>query len=150
MLKRTLTGAIVVATTVIAFILRTIDIRFFDLFALILTVMGVCELNKALGDRTTKAQKALAVIFSLAVIPLKVFLSDYLLTFILIYFALSLIISVFVKDSSIDKLGYFVLSLVYPTLVLLALSLINHVGKFSLFALVLTFATSPAFLFKIA
>ncbi len=142
MLKRTLTGAIVVITTVIAFILRTVDIRFFDLFALVLSVMGAYELNKALGDRTTKTQKVLSVVFALAVIPFKVFLPNYLLIFILTYLAFSLIVSVFIKDSEISKLGYFILSLIYPTLILLALSLINHVGKFALFALVLVFATS--------
>lgn len=142
MLKRTLTGAIVVITTIIAFILRTVDIRFFDLFALVLSVMGACELNKALGDRTTKTQKVLSIVFALAVIPFKVFLGNYLLLFILTYFAFALIVSVFIKDTAIEKVGYFILSLIYPTLVLLALSLINHVGKFSLFALVLVFATS--------
>ncbi|MBE5743925.1 MAG: CDP-archaeol synthase [Clostridiales bacterium] len=142
MLKRTLTGAIVVVATVIAFILRTVDIRLFDLFAIILTVMGACELIKALGGKITKTQKILSIIFALAVIPFNVFLKNYLLIFVLGYLALSLIISVFVSGADIQKLGYFILALIYPTLILLSLSLINHVGAFALFALVLTFATS--------
>lgn len=142
MLKRTLTGAVVVITTAIAFILRTIDIRFFDLFALILSVMGAIELTKALGDRITKTQKILSIVFSLAVIPFNVFLSNYLLLFILTFIAFALIISVFIKDSTIDKLGYFILSLIYPTLILLSLTLVNHIGKFSLFALILVFASA--------
>ncbi len=142
MLKRTLTGSIIVIATVIAFLLRTVDIRLFDLFALILSVACAFELTKALGDKITKMQKILSIVFSLAVIPFKVFLNDYLLIFILSYLAFSLIVSIFIKDTAIDKLGYFILSLIYPTLNLLCLSLVNHVGKFALFALVLVFATS--------
>lgn len=142
MLKRTLTGAIIVIATVIAFVLRTIDIRFFDLFALILSVMGTYELTKALGDKITNIQKILSLVFSLAIIPFAVFLKGYLLIFIVGYIALSLILSVFIKDSSIEKLGCFLLSLIYPTLLLSSLSLVNHLGNFSLFALVLVFASS--------
>lgn len=142
MLKRTLTGAIVIVATVLAFFLRTIDIRFFDLFALILTVMGTYELTKALGDKITKEQKILTRVFSALVIPFAVFLPSYLLVFVIGYTAIVLIASVFIKNSSIEKMGYSALALFYPSLVLLFLSLTNHLGGYALFALVIIFASS--------
>ncbi len=142
MLKRTLTGAIIIVATVLAFFLRTIDIRFFDLFALILSVMGCYELTKALGDRITKEQKIIALVFSVSVISFAVFLPAYLTLFVLVYTAITLLASVFLKNSSIEKMGYTLLSLFYPTLVLLFLTLINHLGVFALFGLVIVFATS--------
>ncbi|MBO7215299.1 MAG: CDP-archaeol synthase [Clostridia bacterium] len=142
MLKRTLTGAIIIIATVIAFLLRKIDIRFFDLFALALSVMGTYEFTKALGDKITKEQKIMAIVFSIAVIPVATFIPKYLLIVIVGYLAVSLLISVFIKNSSIEKMAYTLLCLFYPTLVLVFLTLINHLGNFSLFALVLVFVTS--------
>ena len=142
MLKRTLTGAIIIVATILAFFLRTIDIRFFDLFALILSVMGTCEFTKALGDKITKEQKIMAIVFSIAIIPVATFIPKYLLAVILGLTAIELLASVFIKDSTIEKMGYTALSSFYPTLVLLFLTLINHLGAYALFALVMVFATS--------
>jgi phosphatidate cytidylyltransferase len=142
MLKRTITGAGVILVTALAFYLRTIDIRFFDLFALILSVMGTWEFARSLGDRTTVEQKVLALVFSVGVIPFAVFLPSYLILFILAFTAITLLVCVFLKNSSIEKMGYTVLNFFYPTLVLLFLTLSNHLGKYSLFALILVFATS--------
>ncbi|MBQ3235672.1 MAG: phosphatidate cytidylyltransferase [Clostridia bacterium] len=142
MLKRTITGAIIIVATVLAFFLRTIDIRFFDLFALILSVMGAYEFTKALGDKITGAQKIMAIGFSVIVIPVATFIPKYLLTVIVAYIAIELLVSVFLKGSSVEKMGYTAICSVYPTLILLFLSLVNHLGAYALFALVLVFATS--------
>lgn len=142
MLKRTLTGAIIIVATILAFFLRTIDIRFFDLFALILSVMGTYEFTKALGDKITKEQKIMAIVFSIAIIPVATFIPKYLLAVILGLTAIELLASVFIKNSTIEKMGYTALSSFYPPLVLLFLTLINHLGAYALFALVMVFATS--------
>ena len=146
MLKRTLTGALLTLIVLAAFFLRQlVDYRFFDIVILTVALLASIEFNTALKDRTSKAQKVLSVIFTVAVFIVAVFFKKSLFTFVVVYVSCALIYSsLFEHSKSVDKMAYFAFSLFYPTIPTLFMSLVNQMGEFSLFALVIMLVTSSS------
>lgn len=144
MLKRTLTGACLIAILLVGFLLRSIiDYRFLDLIVLAVALMASYEFNTALKDKTSKAQKILSITFSGLSVLMAVFFRASLFTFISAYVACSIIYCALSENSKqIDKIAHFVLSLIYPTIPLLFISLINQMGEISLYALVTMMVTT--------
>ena len=146
MLKRTLTGALLTLIVLLGFFLRQIvDYRIFDIVILIVALLASIEFNTALKDRTSKAQKILSVIFTITVFIVAVFFKKSLFTFVVVYVSCALIYSsLFEHSKSVDKMAYFAFSLFYPTIPTLFMSLVNQMGEFSLFALVIMLVTSSS------
>lgn len=144
-MKRFLTGALLTLTLIAGFFLREIDYRIFDVLILTAAIICSVEFNNALGDRTSKSQKILSIAFTPIVFLVAVFIKKSLFTVIFVYAFITLIFSAMQESSkAIDKIANYLLSLFYPTIPILFLTLINQMGAFSLFALVITFATTSA------
>lgn len=142
MLKRTITGGVLTLITIIGFVLRIIDVRFFDLLILPISILCTLELTKALGDKITCAQRIIAIIFSAVTLPVAVFFKTYLFYYVILYVLVALVISAFLDKNSVEKCAYLLFALLYPTLPLVFISLINSMGEFSTFALVIFITTS--------
>lgn len=152
MLKRTITGALVLAVTVLAFVLRSIDYRIFDVLVWFLAVAGSYEMARAMGDRLSKPQKVLAVVLPLTLIPIAVFFSFIALIYYAVYVSAVLIYVAITtqmasadsedKSNTISSMGNVMLSLFYPTIPTLFMTMVNGLGGVSLFALIIVFATS--------
>ena len=143
MLKRTLTGACLIAILVLGFFLRTFDYRFLDIIVFFVAVMASVEFNSALKDKTCKSQKILSVIFTAIAVIWAVFFKKSLFTFTFVYYACAMIYSSLSQEGrSVEKMAYFSLSLFYPTIPLLFITFINQMGEISLYALVTLIATT--------
>ena len=59
MIKRCITGAALIAVVTGFFLLRTIDIAFFEAFLCFLMTLGVFEMTRAMGSRIRAAHKYL-------------------------------------------------------------------------------------------
>ena len=144
-MKRFLTGALLTLITVAGFFLREIDYKIFDVIVLTVAIISSIEFNKTLKDKTTKSQKVLSVIFTVVVFLVAVFIKNSLFTVVFLYYACALIYSALTDGSNkAEKMAYFSLSLFYPTIPLIFVSLINQMGSFSLFALIILLATTTA------
>lgn len=146
MLKRTLTGALLTLIVLLGFFLRQIvDYRIFDIIILTVAILASVEFNTALQDRTSKAQKILSVIFTITAFIVAVFCKKSLFTYVFVYVSCGLIYSSLAENSkSIDKMAYFAFSLFYPTIPTLFITLVNQMGEFSLFALVIMLVTTTS------
>lgn len=145
MLKRTLTGAVIVAVTVGFFFLRTIDIRLFLILIAGISIIAAVEINIALGEKTGLHQKILCVS---AVVFANVFgaIFDAAGLFVpyAVFACILLVLPVFSGGKrSLESVTYSVFALIYPAVLLIPLTLINNLGNVSFFALVLTFVVSP-------
>ena len=144
MLKRTLTGAVLVAIVVGFFLLRNVNSALFLILLGAVCIVGNFEMNKMLGDKTCNAQKIISLLFAVSLAPCVNFFGG---TGALVSFAIFAIAEFFVPvfkkgNLSIESLALGFLSLIYPALVLVPMMLINALGEVSLFALVLIFAVS--------
>ena len=86
MLKRTITGACLVAVVVGFFFLRQVDVRLFDILLALLMAVGTFEMlrayknsSKLFGESKNKNNLAviLGVLFSLSVVPIYLFLDIF-------------------------------------------------------------------------
>ena len=123
MLKRTITGAVLVAVLVGFFFLRNIHPDLFLIAISLITVTGTLEAVNITGKKTHFSQKAVC----LAVCLIALF-------FIPVFFRAKL---------SFESLAVSIFCLIYPAVLLLPLMQINRLGKISTFALILTFVISP-------
>lgn len=145
MLKRTLTGALLTLIVLLGFFLRELDYRIFDIIVLTVAILASVEFNTVLGEKTSKAQKLLSIIFTVTVFIVAVFVKKSLFTYVFVYVSCGLIYSSLSENSKqIDKMAYFAFSLFYPTIPVLFITLINQMGEFSLFALVSMLVTTTA------
>ncbi len=145
MLKRTITGAALVAFTVAFFFLREIDVRFFLIYIAAISLLGSFEINKALKDKTCLLQKFVCFAAVLAANVLNVFFGlNGMLVCYLCFAAVLFFLFVFKhSDITLESLAYSLFALIYPAMLLIPLTLMNALGKVSFFALVLTFIISP-------
>ena len=144
-MKRFLTGMLLTLITVAGFFLREIDYKIFDVIVLAVAVISSVEFNKTLKDRTSKTQKILSVTFTVVAFLVAVFIKKSLFTVVFLYFSCTLVYSALSESSNkVDKMAYYSLSLFYPTIPLIFISLINQMGSFSLFALIILLSTTTA------
>ena len=145
MIKRVITGTLLFIILASFFALKFVCKEFFDLFILIIAVMGTVEFTKALGDKVNLSSKILAIAFSPLAIAVAVFFKEYLFYLVIGFVFIAMVVTLFTaKNDFASKLAYTLLTLVYPTIPLVFMSLINAMGEFSVFALCSLFFTSIA------
>lgn len=145
MLKRTITGALLVAVALAFFFLRTLNTSFFHIAISLIAIVGTIEVNQIMGDKTTALQKIISSIASVFVcLAFFAFELTGALVALAVFFIILFFIPVFMRGAiPFESLAYSIFSLIYPTALLIPLMLMNNLGDISLFALVLTFVISP-------
>ena len=145
MKQRAVSGIFIVTAVVVAFLLRSLALWLFDLCIVALAVVCTIEVTNALGDRLKPLYKWLAIILALTIIPvatfLRFFVFIYALAYILIAFSVAVI--TFKQETSgepqsfnFNEFGTLLFVLIYPTLPLACIPLINSLNStLSLFAL---------------
>ena len=145
MLKRTITGALLVAVAVAFFFLRNINHQFFHILISLIAIVGSIEINQIMGEKTNALQKIVCSLASVFVcLAFFAFEITGALVALSIFFIILFFIPVFKRGNMpFESLAYSIFALIYPTALLLPLMLTNNLGDISLFALVLTFIISP-------
>ena len=144
MLKRTVTGVFLVAFVVGFFFLRSINHNLFLILIGLISLIGNIEMSKMLGEKTCTAQKAVCILFAPASVVAFYFFgaSGTLICFTILALA-NFFIPVFKRGSvGIESMGLGFISLIYPSLILLPLMMINALNGVSFFALILVFVIS--------
>ncbi len=153
MLKRTISGAFYVALIVAFFLLRNIHVAFFQIFLGLFCFVGTFEVARAEKHLLLKGIYTLSLISSFLSLPLYCFLkyildSSYAL---LIVWNLQILIALFViiylcvkKVEQKEKLFANLLTVLYPTLSILFMSMLNDLsGDRGFLGLLLLFVISP-------
>lgn len=146
MKQRAVSGIFIVATIVIAFLLRTLALWLFDICIIALALFCTLEVVNALGDRVKPLYKWLAIIFAVTVIPVATFLRFFALVYAVAYMFVALTLAVITfkqeivngepKPIDFNEFGTLLFVLIYPTLPLACIPLINSLSvNLSLFAL---------------
>ena len=145
MLKRTITGAVLVAVLVGFFLLRNIHTDLFHIALSLITVIGAFEAVKMTGEKTSALQKTFCVLSAIGVcIAFYFFNLAGALTCASIFLVALFFIPVFARAKlNFESLAISIFCLVYPTLLLIPLMMINRLNEISTFALILTFVISP-------
>lgn len=144
MLKRTLTGAGLVAVCVGFFLLRNlVDARLFCILIGIFCVLGTYELMRALGDRA--ACMPYVMVYAVAIVPAYVLGGIAAAAIVFALFAVSFVL-LFALDRTFKarQLGLTLFAMVYPSFFLVAMAAVNQLGENGYFALLLIFLVSPA------
>ncbi len=145
MLKRTITGAVLVAVLVGFFFLRRLDSAFFHIAISLIAVVGTVEAVKMTGEKTALPQKITCVLSAVAISALFYFFN---VTGALVTLAVFLIAQFFIPVFSrakydMESLTLSLFATIYPCALLIPLMMINTLGGISTFALILTFVISP-------
>ena len=143
-LIRTLTGAVIVGVTVGCFFLRNVNKSFFDVFIMLLAIVGTIEMVNALG-KLSLAQKIVTCLFPIFVFEAWIFFSykvviASVIGFALIDFALLVADN---KHSYLEGLSDSLVCAVYPTAFLFTVVLANSLNANATIALILIFLISP-------
>ena len=144
MLKRTITGFFLVAFVVGFFFLRNINHNLFLILIGLISVVGNIEMNKMLGEKTCTAQKTVSILFAPAsVVAFYFFGASGTLICFTVFSMANFFIPVFKRGSvGIESMAFSIISLIYPSLILLPLMIINALNSVSFFALILVFVIS--------
>ena len=139
----------------------------FDALIVFFSVCGAVEMTRAFGEKLQLSQKIVVIAFS-ALIILTYAISDFIFaeifevggvgvdqqgrnysmhyTFIALFLGIAILFSLMVfqhEKVSIESAGYSLLSYLYPSVFLLALTICNHLVEHSAVALVMVFVISP-------
>ncbi len=147
MLKRIITGALLIVLVIGCFVLRElVDARLFNVLLYLCSFFGTLELVRAFGSDTTFLQKVVVIVFALVLFPAFVFL-ERRLTIVLCFTAVILLFVSLVlefKTSSVEGVAKSLFALCYPNLFLIVIALSNQlVGTYGFIALLLTFVVAP-------
>ena len=158
MKTRLISGTVYVLLLIASYILKIfVHDFFFDGLIYAFALLGVFELNRALKDKTTKAERACSTAFALTAIPAtavaEYFFGAGLFTACVALFAygvcvMALLVFAYEK-TSIESVGVAMLSGVYPTALLCVMTLVNHaeipalIGFNSNLFILLIFVISP-------
>lgn len=145
MLKRIITGALLVVVTVGFFFLRMLEPTLFEIYILIMSVLGTFEIVRATGNKTTFLQKAVAVAVSAAVVPLSWYFKATGMVYaygIGLLLQLALMVIQYGK-ASVERAGLSLICTVYPSFLLCFMTFTNALADYSLVALILVFVISP-------
>ncbi len=145
MLKRTITGAVLVAVLVGFFFLRKLDYAFFHIAISLIAVIGALEAVKMTGERTALSQKITCVLSAIAVcVSFYFFNATGALVALVIFLIAQFFIPVFARAKyGMESLTLSLFATIYPCGLLIPLMMINTLGGISTFALILTFVISP-------
>lgn len=145
MVKRIITGVLLIAFVVAMFCLRLIDIRLFNILTFGCAIIGTFEMVRAMGDKMNLLHKIIAMVFAVAVVPVYVFFGLKYMA-ILLFGTCALLMSTLVFDfenTSLENVGISLLCVFYPSMLLLPIMLINDMANYSLIALLLVFVVAP-------
>ncbi len=157
MLKRIITGAGIFAVLIGMFASRifwtteittleggdlTAGVVLFDAVLALMAIVGTFEVVRAMDVKMLFIEKIIALIFPIIVFPIATFCgATYAFIVIAIYDMLTVALSVFAfKDATLESVGLTMLSVFYPTGLILPLVAVNLM---SFEALLLVFAVSP-------
>ncbi len=146
MLKRIITGALLIALVVGCFILREfVDVRLFNILLYLCSLVGTIEMVKAFSSDTTFFQKVVVITFAVALFPVFVLLEKNL-TIVLTFTAIILLLVSLVvefESCSIEGVAKSLFAMVYPNALLIVIALSNALGStYGLIALLLTFVVA--------
>lgn len=144
MIKRCISGSVMIALVVGCFFLRLLDVDYFSLFVLIVAIIGTVEMIRAC-DKLSLAQTIITVLVPIIVIESYLFFTwkvtiYLLLAFVMLNLALLVLDN---KHSKVEGLGYSFLCAIYPTALLIPIVLVNDMGSLSLLGLLLIFLITP-------
>ena len=153
MKERIVSAIFIVATVVVAFLLRLLDVRLFDLLICFLALACTLEVVSALKDKISNLHKWLALIFPITAFPIAVFLGFFVFAYTAGYALLALTLTVVTFKQEVvngepqpidfSEFGKFLFVLFYPSVPLLFLTFSNlMLGNLSLFALLTVIVTS--------
>lgn len=157
MLKRIITGTGIFAVLIGMFASRifwtteittleggdlTAGVVLFDAVLALMAIVGTFEVVRAMDVKMLFIEKIIALIFPIIVFPIATFCgATYAFVVIAIYGMLTVALSVFAfKDATLESVGLTMLSVFYPTGLILPLVAVNLM---SFEALLLVFAVSP-------
>lgn len=146
MLKRTLTGAGLVAVVVGFFLLRNISPVYFQILVFILAALGTIEMLNAFKEKTTLYQKIIVGVFAVVFIETFAFSGSYAICAgEFIFFSLALLSSLVseYEKTTLEGIGFSFLSMIYPTVLLLPMLAVNTMENNSTIFLMLIFIISP-------
>ncbi len=170
---RLITGIVYCAVLLAFFALKLfVSDLFFDALLLAFTVIGTYEMLRAFHDKTTKSQKVIVMIFA-TLLVLTYAVSDFIFADILniafplpgadpsttpgrnysvfitsgVFIAgLSILLALLVfrhEETTLESTGYALLSLVYPSNLIVVLAVCNHFESYSALALLFVFVLCP-------
>ncbi len=150
MIKRIISGAVLIALIIGMFFLRKVNVAFFSLFISIIAIVGTLEIMQA-TKKLSLAQSILTAILPVFIFEGYIFIDQLGITFsnllvvvIAGYVILNLALLVLdYKHSTLQGFAYSLVCAVYPTALLIPIVLINTLKVNSLFGLLLTFVISP-------
>ncbi|MGN0819653.1 MAG: phosphatidate cytidylyltransferase [Christensenellaceae bacterium] len=146
LLKRVITGSVLILLVIATFLLRRIDVRFFSAFIFVCSLFGTIEMLRAFGNRITLAQKIIVSAFAVIFAPIYVFTNNaqasLLTAFVAIVLCLLLLVFQF-ESTSLESVGFSAIAVVYPTLVLFPVLVMNGKGALSFPCLMLVFIVAP-------
>ncbi len=146
MIKRIITGAGLVAVVTGVFFLRNVTTTYFQLLILIISAIGTIEMLSANKEKLTLAQIITTGLFS--IVFCEVFALYQSVEYCMAVFVGAIVIHLALlvleySKISLEGLGWCLITMVYPTVILLPMMLLNSMEDNSLVALVLTFVISP-------
>lgn len=155
MLKRTITGALLVAVTLGFFALRTLNYRWFYVYLALISLISTYEMTELASKKINIFQKivaigaqalALAAFFLGEEFPFSEGYSGLVLASSTYIAAVMIIVTVSIfskKEEPLDGLAYSALCLFYPGVLQLTMFMLNDLDNNSLVALTLLFVISP-------
>lgn len=151
MMKRTITSIVYLIVMVGFYVLKlAVNRLWFDVIIVLFSIVGTFEICRAFGDKLSRLQKAICMIFSTGTIICYA-VSDEIyanlrltdstivnyspnLAFVVFMAGLTLLFSLVVfgyKKVDLDSLGASVTAYLYPSVFLLVLSGVNHMPQYS-------------------
>ena len=143
MLKRVITGLLLVGLMIGLLFLRIVDARFFAIVPYGLMIVGSVEMIRALKDKLTFLQKVVIMVFALVATPVYVFFGLKILGAITVTAVILMVFTIVVDfgKTTLESVAIGIFTLVYPNVFLFAMLLINDLTH-SLVALLLTFGVA--------
>ena len=143
MFKRVSTSIFIVVITALFMLLRFVDIRLFDIYPIIMALLGTHEVVRALKGEVSLGQRFAIYGFVILVFPIAIFFKEELFKFIILYSFIAIIYTVIEnRGDSLKPLGYLALCMFYPTIPLLGFVFINDFSHSSFYVLLVVFTTS--------
>lgn len=143
MIKRTITGACLVAVITGFFLLRRVDALIFDILITFFSFMGAYEVARCFKDTVKPYKRWIAVGFS-TLIPLTyALLGGGIATLIVLAGLVSQLAIAALSRSSRAECVLSILSTLYPSALLLMMSAVNHMEQFSTLGLLFIFVVAP-------
>ncbi len=146
MLKRSITAFFIILTMVASFLLRQfVDTRLFNILIYAFSLIGTFEMVRALKDKLTVGLKTLLFIYAAILTPIHTFLgatASLLVTFLFVVLILCSLVVDFEKVS-LEGVSHSLLTLVYPTAMLMPMLFVNDMGEQGFIPMLLIFAIAP-------